>query len=88
MDEFFSMARRLFDGISELGEFLLINPYENDVFFDWFSWTLPKDILLKLNHETAPLEGLTIGAMLFGGTLVSILVIKMVKFFVGIITGS
>ena len=80
MFDFLDYAERLYFALMDLGDF----------FFCEAVWVKPiraANALLPTGFKIET-EGMTVGLLLFGYALTGILLFRLLKFFVGIVTGS
>ena len=85
MLDFFGLAERFLDALMSIGDFLLYKPFTAD-FIAKYDFLLSGKNKFVLMNDANAFADLSVGAVIFGVGLCSILIFKLIKFFVDIVT--
>lgn len=88
MHYFFNIADKFLSAISDIGDFLLYEPFTPEFLDDYGFLFLSKGQQIELARGLNALEDVCVAEFLIGAGIVFILSFKLCKFFVGIVTGS
>lgn len=81
----FSWGEYFLSALSEIGDFLLFQPFSDPELFEQYDFLLNGKNKFVLSFDPGAYADLTIGGILFGAGLVGILTFKLIKFFLDII---
>ena len=88
MLQLYNLGLSFLNAIDELGEFLLFKPFSSYDIIENYSFFLSAQQKFRIRADLAQFENVTIASMVLGSAIVALLIFRLIKFVVGIITGS